>query len=186
VNTTRKSLLARVRDPGDHDAWTKFYDLYAPLLYGFARKQGLDPGDAEEVRDQVLEELSRKMPGFCYDRERGRFKSWLYRMTAHRVVDLRRRARAGRADSDALAELVDPGPTPSEAWERNWESEHLRYCVERARFAVSERDWQAFRLLVDDKTVPEVCSALGMNPNQVYKAKHAVLARVREIRSGLG
>ena len=37
---TRPSLLVRLRDPRDQEAWRTFLDLYAPLIYGFGRKEG--------------------------------------------------------------------------------------------------------------------------------------------------
>ena len=38
---TRPSLLVRLRDPQDRESWQTFLDLYAPLIYGFARKSGV-------------------------------------------------------------------------------------------------------------------------------------------------
>jgi hypothetical protein len=38
---TRPSLLLRLRDPRDGDAWHQFAQLYGPLVYQFARKRGL-------------------------------------------------------------------------------------------------------------------------------------------------
>jgi hypothetical protein len=43
---TRASLLVRLRDARDGAAWTGFVDLYAPLVYGYARKVGLQDADA--------------------------------------------------------------------------------------------------------------------------------------------
>ena len=37
---TRASLLVRLRDGGDAGAWQEFVHLYAPIIYGFARKRG--------------------------------------------------------------------------------------------------------------------------------------------------
>ncbi len=184
--STRRSLLARVRDPGDADAWEQFYDLYAPLIYGFASRYGLGHDDAEEVRDQVLEELSRKMASFEYDRDRGRFKSWLSTVTHGRVVDALRRRRSRPQIGEDFSDLADSGATPKEAWDRHWQEEHLRFCLEQARMSVSERDYQAFRMILDEAAeVPQVCAALGMNSNQVYKAKSRILAKVRDLMQRL-
>jgi len=45
---TRASLLVRLRDAHDADAWGHFVSLYAPLVYGYARKQGLQDADAAD------------------------------------------------------------------------------------------------------------------------------------------
>jgi len=44
---TRASLLVRIRDSRDAQAWCQFVDLYAPLIHGFARKHGLQDADTE-------------------------------------------------------------------------------------------------------------------------------------------
>ena len=186
MNTTRRSLLARVRNLDDQTAWDEFYELYAPLMYRFARRHGLTPDDADEVRDQCLEVLARRMPDFAYDPSIGRFKSWLYRVVSGRIIDLRRRRVAQNADTAELKGLVDPQPTPTQAWEQHWRKEHLKYSLERSRLLVSERNYRAFEMLVEEKTVSQVCDALSMNPNQVYKAKMQVLQRVRRIMESVG
>ncbi len=182
MSTTRPTLLSRVRDSGDARAWEEFYAIYAPILFRFSRSQGLPSDEAEEVRDQCLEVLARKIPSFDYDRQKGAFKSWLFRIARGKVIDQLRRRREERADTQELLALADPRPTPEEEWERNWHDEHLKYALEQARLEVSERSYRAFSLLlVHDQTVPQVCEALEMNPNQVYKSKMRVLDRVRQV-----
>ena len=46
---TRVSLLNRLKDGGDHQAWTAFVRLYGPVIYGFARKRGLQDADAADL-----------------------------------------------------------------------------------------------------------------------------------------
>ncbi len=181
MTTTRKTLLDRVKDRDDNEAWTEFYGLYAPLLFRYARARGLREGDADEVRDECLEVIARKMGDFEYDRSRGRFKGWLYRIASGKVVDLLRKRQEVRADTGDLMSVPDPAPTPDEVWQREWKEEHLRQSLERARRRVPTRDFEVFRMLLEEECpVPEVCDRLGINANQVYKAKGRVLRRVRE------
>ena len=185
--TTRKTLLARVRDPRDAEAWAQFYGLYSPLLYRYARAQGLGEHDAEEIRDQCLALVAGKMTAFEYDPRRGGFRGWLHRIASGRVVDLLRRRREAERASEREVPLVDPNPTPDEVWDHAWRDEHLRYCLEQARDAVTPRNYRAFQLmLLDGYSVEQVCATLDMNPNQVYKAKHRVLKRVRERLARVG
>ena len=180
METTRESLLARVRNRSDHQAWREFHDLYVPLLYHYARARGLSREDAEEVRDQCLEVIARNITTFEYDKQKGGFKNWLRRMVNNKVVDLLRRRHVVLARSQDLRALRDPEPSPAEIWEQHWQQEHLRYCVKQVRGAVSERDYQVFQMLLfEECPVKEVCARLRMTPNQVYKAKARVLQRVR-------
>ena len=78
-------------------------------------------------------------------------------------------------------------PTPDEVFEEAWRSRHLAWCLEQVKERESERNWRAFEmLLVEECGVPEVCEALGLNANQVYKAKSRVLQKVREAFERLG
>src|SRR5262249_23587131 len=68
---TRASLLIRLRDPQDEGAWTEFVDLYAPLVYGYARKQGLQDADAADLTQDVLGAVAGAVDRLEYDPARG-------------------------------------------------------------------------------------------------------------------
>ena len=181
MDSTRTSLLLRLKDPRDAAAWEEFAALYAPLLYAYARARGLQHNDAEDVRATCYENLVRQMPGFTYEKARGSFKALLHTLVQRRVADLLRRRHESVAESHELDLLADSSPGPDEVWEQTWRQQHLRYCVDKVRTQVPEQTYAAFRMLVDeDANVPEVCERLGLNANQVYKAKARVLELVRE------
>src|SRR5437868_6432315 len=60
---TRPSLLLRLRDARDGVAWSEFVEVYAPLVYGYARKQGLQDADAADVTQEVLRADGGGWPG---------------------------------------------------------------------------------------------------------------------------
>jgi RNA polymerase sigma-70 factor (ECF subfamily) len=187
VSTTRKTLLQRVRDPANREAWTEFFDLYAPLLEAYALAQGLSRADAEEVRDRSLEVVARRLPSFEYERSRGRFQGWLHAIARGKVVDLRREQRLRRGDDSGLASLADPEGGPDDAWDRAWRREHLLHGLRQVRASEPPAAFRVFELLLlEELSVPEVCARTGLNANQVYKAKARVLARVREHLARLG
>ena len=51
---TRDSLLVRMRDPRDGQAWAEFVQIYEPVVYRLARGQGLQDADARDLTQQVL------------------------------------------------------------------------------------------------------------------------------------
>lgn len=178
---TRASLLIRVRDPRDAEAWAEFHELYAPLIYAFARARGLTHDDAEEVRSTCYEVLTRQLPHFEYDRAKGGFKAWLKTIVGRRVVDLLRRRREEIAPSHALREEPARSPDLDELWEVHWRRQHLRHCVEQLSTEVPANQYEAFRLLVHEgQSVATVAQTLDLNANQVYKAKSRMLQLVRE------
>lgn len=184
---TRRTLLERVRDPRDDEAWERFHAVYAPLILRWALLRGLGEADAEEVRDQCLIKIARRLPDFEYDPRKGRFKAWLHRIARDEVVDHLRRRRPQQADTHALGELQARDASPPEAWEEEWRRHHLRYGLEQAARRLPAKDYEAFRmLLLEDATVPEVCERMSWNANQVYKAKSRALRQVRKVLADLG
>ena len=148
MNTTRTSLLQRVKDYADRTAWAEFYKLYAPLIYRYARARRLPRAEAEEVRDQCMEVVTRKIVSFDYSRSKGGFKNWLRRLANSKVVDSLRKRRDKIMDTKALQSLRAPGASPDEIWEQQWRQEHLKYAVERVRGSVAHRDYRVFQMLV--------------------------------------
>jgi hypothetical protein len=64
--TTRATLLLRLRDSRDNDAWAQFVAIYAPLIFAFARKKGLQDADAADVTQDVLMAVAGAMPRLDY------------------------------------------------------------------------------------------------------------------------
>jgi RNA polymerase sigma-70 factor (ECF subfamily) len=187
VSGTRATLLQRVRDPHDRAAWNEFFELYAPLLEGYARARGLARSDAEEVRDQCLEVLARKLPTFEYERARGSFQAWLHGIARGKVIDLLRAQKVRACESVALERLDAQEPGPDEHWEREWRAEHLRYALAAVRRDEPEDRYRAFELLlVDGLSVAEVAAETGLRAPQIYKLKAALLRKVRAALERLG
>ncbi len=187
MDTTRASLLVRIKDARDTEAWAQFHDIYAPLIYRYARKRGLSREDAEDVRSKCYEAVVQQIKTFDYAKSRGGFKAWLRTIVDRRVIDLYRKKREQRAGSDVLRQVEADQPSPEEVWERQWRKQHLKYCVEQIRSEVSQRTFEAFSIVViDGRPVLEACDELGLNRGQVYKAKARMLQRVRKKMAEIG
>ena len=85
IPATRASLLVRLRDPRDEGAWREFIDLYAPLIYGYARKQGLQDADAADLSQEVLRAVAGAMDRLDYDPRRGAFRNWLFTVVRNKL-----------------------------------------------------------------------------------------------------
>src|SRR4029077_18032019 len=139
---TRASLLLRLRDAGDGDAWREFVDLYAPLVYGYARKQGLQDADAADLCQDVLGAVSGAVGRLDYDPRRGAFRNWLFTVVRRKLSNWRA-ARGNRAQGSgdrATHQILEkcPAPDATEAeWEAEWERRLAAWACEQARRQVS-------------------------------------------------
>src|SRR5262245_26403774 len=91
--STRPSLLVRLRDVGDQDAWRQFVRLYAPVVYAYGRRRGLQDADAADLTQDVLRAVLAAAGRFAYDPRRGSFRGWLFTLAHHRLHDLLARQR---------------------------------------------------------------------------------------------
>ena len=79
---TRQSLLERMKHWSDQASWQDFFQTYWRLIYGVALQTGLNPNEAEEVVQETVISVARKIGEFKNDPALGSFKSWLMLISA--------------------------------------------------------------------------------------------------------
>jgi len=177
---TRASLLARLSGDVDRAVWLEFFDQYADLILGFARRRGLQDQDCEDVLQNVLMSLVNAMPGFVYDQSKGRFRSYLLTVTRRAVYQQFRQKKA--EFPLPLLEPSAPQEQDDEVWEFEWRRYHVRKAMRTVEQEFSEKNVQAFTQYVLNGLPPqEVSSGLGVSIEQVYQAKSRILKRLSEI-----
>lgn len=184
---TRASLLLRIRDPHDQDAWRQFLEVYASVVYGFARKRGLQDADAADLMQEVFRSVAAAAGRLEYDPKRGSFRGWLYTVTRNKInsfLDGQRRQVRGSGDSGAQevleAQTAEDGDG-SAAWDQEYEQRAFAWAVEQVRDEFRPPTWQAFwQTAVEGRGAKEVAERLGLSPGAVYVARSRVLARLRE------
>ena len=184
---TRASLLVRLRDGGDAGAWREFVHLYAPIIYGFARKRGLQDADAADLMQDVLRSVSLAAKRLEYDPARGSFRGWLFTITRNKVfnfLESRRRRIMGSGDSrvqQRLEQQADSDGALSAEWEANYQRTMANQAMERVKGEFQAATWDAFiQTAVEGRTPAQVASRVGLSVGAVYVAKSRVTARLRQ------
>jgi RNA polymerase sigma-70 factor (ECF subfamily) len=186
VFTTSITLLERLRDRQDAGAWQVLFDLYAPLVRRWLRAPGVQAADVEDLTQEVLTVLARKMPDFVHSERKGAFRNWLKTITVHKLRDFLRagahRPQNVAEDPDGwLAELEDPSSGLSREWDRQHDQYIVRRLLDLLKPEFAPATWEAFRLRVlEDQPTAAVAQQLGLSVNAVVIAKSRVLARLRE------
>jgi RNA polymerase sigma factor (sigma-70 family) len=184
---TQPSLLVRIRDRADNDAWARFVEIYGPLIYGFVRKRGLQDADAVDLVQDVLRSVAGAISRLEYDPARGKFRAWLFTIVKNRLrntLKVQARRESGSGDSAVAEQLAnEPGP---DDWQVQWEADHQQrlfgWASEQVQAEVEDRTWQAFRkTAVDGASGKEVARELNMSVAAVYLAKSRVMARLKEL-----
>ena len=183
---TPASLIARLRDPRDHLAWTEFTAIYEPLLIRLMQKQGLQEADARDACQQVLHVVARDVERWRPDGKDASFRRWLFRVARNRalqVLDKQRRKPPAAGGTDArmaLEALIDFRATPA-AFDSDYRQQLLLWAAERIKSEFRPSTWEAFwQTCVAGRPVADVAAELGTTPGNIYVARSRVIARLRE------
>lgn len=187
-SSTNVSLLVRVKDPQNHDAWSRFDTKYRPMIVRFCQTRlSMATEAADEAAQVVLVKLLNNMREFEYD-PRHSFRAWLKRVTRNSVIDAMRRKQPDRGvgGSDVIEKLNNISNDDADHEEL---VDQLSLELRRTLFSecegfvqsrVTDQTWTAFAMLRDGKKANEVGKSLNMTVASVYRAKTRVLKLFRE------
>ena len=184
--TTRVSLLTQLRqDPSDQAGWDEFVECYGRHIYRWCRRWKLQDADAEDVTQDVLVKLTRKLRAFAYDPSRS-FRGWLKTVAYHAwrdFADSRRRSQPAAGDGLAreLLLTLEARDDLAQRLEEAFDLELLEAAKARVRLRVAPHTWEAFRLLaLEGLPVAEVAATVQMQVAMVYVARSKVQKMLQE------
>lgn len=192
--STRRSLVDRLVDLEDRQRWQQFFETYWKLIYGVARRAGLNDAEAQDVVQETVITVAKNISK--YEREAGSFKNWLLHITRWRIADqfrkrlpaspsgtTRNESRRGTATIDRVPDAVDVGAV----WEDEWQRHMLGAALVRVKRRIDARHYQIFDCAVlKEWPVSKVARELGVNVAQVYLVKHRVAALLKKEIATLG
>ncbi|MCM8540008.1 MAG: RNA polymerase sigma factor [Lentisphaeraceae bacterium] len=182
---TRQTLLEKIRDKHDEDSWEDFVFYYRQYIYVVVRSMNLHHHDAEEIVQMVLLKVWEKLPDFQYDREKGRFRGWLCRVTGNIVKNyLRsRKSQINRVEKLKQQEEIHylnsvSLPEIEKIASREWENYIANIAWENIENNFKDHVKECFLLMSDDLPVPDIAVKLGISESSVYVYKKRVLDRL--------
>jgi RNA polymerase sigma-70 factor (ECF subfamily) len=186
MTRTPSSLLERLRQPFEPEAWARFVALYTPLIYSWGRRVGLQEQDAADLVQDVFVTLLQVLPTFAYDLQQS-FRKWLREVTINCWRKDRQRA------AHRLVQVSQGQPEPaaaSDELEETSEAEYRQHLVGQAlrlmRTDFEETTWKGCReTAAAGRPAAEVAAELGLSVGAVYAAKFRVLNRLRRELQGL-
>lgn len=154
--------------------------------------------EADEVVQDTLISVAKKMPGFTYDPAKDSFKGWLLTVMRWRILDqLEKRAKVGQASglsgagetpalrsrspddtarTATVERIADPaGFDLTALWDEEWEKNLLQVALARIKRQVHPQHYEIYHLhVILGQPVRDVARALGVNVAQVHLAKYRV------------
>jgi len=187
---TRQSLLSRLKSWDDGESWREFFETYWRLIYGAATRSGLNDAEAQDVVQDTIISVAKRIEKFKYDPAVDSFKGWLLYLTRKRIaLQYRRRERdrggpehrPGLELTEDIQDLADPAGTDLESsWDEEWKRNLWEAAIAKAKLQASPKQFQIFDCYVVKEQPPrDVARTLGVTVAQVYLAKHRISALVK-------
>lgn len=185
---TRPSLLIRLRNPADENAWFEFAEIYRPVITRLAVRKGLQAADAENVAQNVLASIARVIEKHNHDPRRAKFRTWLNRIAHNAILNALTRIKPDRGSGNTeIQSLLNHVETK----DAGGDSELLRLERRRELFRRASRivvdefqpaTWQAFwKTAVEGQPVAVVSDELGKKPGAIYAARCRIMRRIQEV-----
>lgn len=179
---TRTSLLWRVRNPADQQAWEEFVHRYAPRIYYWCRSRGLQDVDCEEIAQEVLVKLVSHMQRFEYDSARGSYRGWLKTITNHAISDVASKRELGGSNPSPYESLstVEARKSLEDQLAEDFDLEIQAEAMRRVQSRVEPNTWTIFeRRTLARHPAGQIAAELGMSTAAVNMANHRVKALLR-------
>ena len=174
----------KVRDP---KAWQRMVDLHGPIVYGWARRAGLQPLAAGKVVQDVFRTVVVRVEEFRDEGEHESFRDWVWTIARSRIENSLREQTGHQEDSDGLEatevvydsdsadlDITTPQPPPPDA-------ALLHRVLGAIRPDFEDLTWDAFwNMAVLGRSSSEVADAMGTTKAVARDAKYTVLRRLRQ------
>lgn len=189
MSATSISLLEELRRHPNEPAWHRLVDLYTPLIRVWLARYSVRHQDVEDLVQEVLAVVVRKVPDFERNPRPGSFRRWLRAITVNCLRDFWRARRWSPKAGNAIP-LLDQLEDSDSPLSKLWAQEHDKHVTRRLLAMIRPRfqatTWLAFqRVVLDGVPVDQVAAELELTPNAVFIAKSRVIHLLREEGRGL-
>ncbi len=158
-------------------AWERLVTEIDPVLRGYLRRQGA--ADPDDLAGEAWLHVARNIGGFSGDYSG--FRSWVFTIAHHRIIDERRR-RGRRPVSLESAAFLDTAAPPAESAEseamESFDQEEVDAIL--AMLSRDQREVMVLRIL-GGFGITEIAEIMGKTPGAVQSLQHRAIKRLSKI-----
>ena len=180
METTRSSLLLRIRDLQDRRSWEEFVEIYGPFLLRVLRRHGISREDAMDVVQETFQTVATHIGEFQYDPGKS-FRRYLSTIAVRRAWNLLRSKQHRPAAAGGTGHVQVLQQVRGEVVDEEWYRRRLEMAVELARRRLSDREAEVFTLSdLQGLADQEVAGRLGIDIGNVYVCKSRARKKVKQ------
>ncbi len=190
-NVTSLSLLERLRHSPDDEAWQRFAGIYQPLLHKWLKTHSRSEADIDDIVQDVLLTVFRKLGEFEHNHQTGAFRAWLRTSAVNRLRQMWRQKRpALETDQASFLGQLELMTDPNSEMSKQWDAEHDAHVAHQLLLQMEKEfapaTWQAFhRQVVEGANAQQTAREMNLSVNAVLIAKSRVLKRLRQVSAGI-
>lgn len=185
--TTQVSMILRLQNPRDAEAWDEFVLIYQPAVLKIASRLGLSDADANDACQEVMLRLSQVVNKWSPHAHDSSFRGWLYRVARNTMLQFLRNKKlpmvplasesAGGSREELVAPLVEENGSPFDV---EFLRQVLRYVAEKIEGEFDPVNWSAFWLTYAKRQeISHVAERLEISVSRVYVARSRILKRLK-------
>ncbi len=179
METTRASLLLRIRDLQDKASWEEFVGIYGPFLLRVLRRHSVPADDSMDMVQETFQAVAANIGEFQYDAGRS-FRKYLATIALRKAWNLLRAKQCRPAALGGSDQYQAIQQLRGEVVDEEWYRRRLEMAIERARARFGELEGQVFEM-ADLEGVPDrqIAERLGIDVGYVYVCKSRARKKVR-------
>jgi RNA polymerase sigma-70 factor (ECF subfamily) len=185
MQTTQWSLIVRLQDPRDQEAWMTFSENYHAAIMQSLLRKGLMQQDAEDIAQQVMMSVANTLSKRPHDPDRAKFRTWLERVIRNAAINALRDSSkrvVAKGGTDSLVQLssLPSQDDASELLAQEYQNQLVRIASKAIEGEFQPDTWQMFwRSTVLGQPIEQVANALGKQVGSVYASRSRVMRRLR-------
>ena len=182
VSTTRKTLI-QLACEGQPDSWRELAHMYTPIIRGKLKDARLPEEDLDDLTQEILLQLHRKMNGFEHNGRRGAFRRWLRVVTVNQTRSyLRSRPSLTQLSLEEIEPLADDDSEVTGRFDQQYRSHVIAKLLGRLRSEFAGTTIEGFeRTTIGQEDPAAVSRSLGVSVQAIYISRSRVLKRLREL-----
>jgi len=176
------ALVNRLKN-NDADAWTYFYNQYAPQIISFTIARGCNESQTQDVVQDTFITFHNGIHKFIYNKNKGRLKSYILRVAKTKMIDMYRKnvKYTFIEDSNFIETLIhqDQCTDTTSYNDMRFDIEVVKTAISKVKSRVKPKTFDCFYdAYMNENKISRVAQKQSVSPNLVSQHKHTVYSMV--------
>ena len=186
--TTRQTLLMRVKNQDDEQAWNEFVSYYRTFIKVILKYLHVSENDVEDLSQEVLLKIWKGLAKLNYDSEKARFRTWMNKVIRNAVIDFQRsRNRKVKTVNNQNEFYTDNFPLDNDEFskiiDKEWRAHITNLALENIRSSFNGNAMSVFDMCLDGLPTKSIAEKLDLAEASVYKLRRRVEEKlIQEIK----